>query len=707
MSEQVGLSVSAQFLEQLQKLPVKVHKKVLAFIDKFREDPKAASINYESLGMCKDDRVHSVRFGDDYRGIVVSERAGKEHLLVYVDHHDKAYRWAENKVFDVHPTLGSLQIVDVSEANAAVGAAPTVKVEPEYKGAFGHLQDDVLVALGLPSLLIPSVRQVGGEKDFDLLAPHLPEEVRDPLRWIVLGGSLGEAQELYQQSPEPPKNAEDFKAALDQPDSKRRFVRIRSATELESLLTGPLAKWRVFLHPDQEALVHPKTGYNGPVRVLGGAGTGKTVVAMHRARALAQGLEESAQRVLFTTFSKALAADIQHNLKVLYGGQDPQNIEVVHLHSWAAKYLKTVGINFAIATPVDSQRLWTDDALGIYWDGRFSEAFCKDEWAEVVQAQDIRDEQAYLRASRKGRGGPRLRKADREALWKVFAAYRRALEDAGKMEYADLVRQARKHIESNPGTLPYTSVIVDEAQDFSAEDLKLVRAIVPKGANDLFLVGDAHQRIYGKEVTLSSCGIDIRGRGRRLRVNYRTTHEIRQYAVARLEGVEVDDLDGERDDLKGYTSLLSGPHPTVQWFAHGEDERTAVVARIKELLSDDVAPATVCVAAPTNQLLDEVYKAALADAGIPTLRIKGQDSVPMGKGVRLCTMHRAKGLEFPHVLVAGLGDTRFPHPIDDELHDDPRSVKQHEDHQRRLLFVSTTRARDTLWVSGWGRRQLL
>jgi superfamily I DNA/RNA helicase len=246
-------------------------------------------------------------------------------------------------------------------------------------------------------------------------------------------------------------------------------------------------------------------------------------------------------------------------------------------------------------------------------------------------------------------------------------------------------------------------VIVDETQDLGPEELRLIRALAPPGSNDLYLVGDAHQRLYAAPVSMASCGIDVRGRSRKLRVNYRTTHEIRQWAVAMLKGLTVDNLDGEVDDLRGYVSRLSGPMPEVLWAKNTTDEQAQVIARLKDRLSKGAPADGLCVIAPRNENLD-AYEAALAAAGLASVRVTG-DGVPQDKGkVRLCTMHRAKGLEFLHVCIAGLGDDRFPRPIDAGLSDDPVAVAREQQVQRSLIFVAATRARETLTVSGWGVR---
>jgi superfamily I DNA/RNA helicase len=238
---------------------------------------------------------------------------------------------------------------------------------------------------------------------------------------------------------------------------------------------------------------------------------------------------------------------------------------------------------------------------------------------------------------------------------------------------------------------------VDESQDFHAEEWRLLRAMIPPGSNDLFLVGDAHQRIYGQKVALKACGINVQGRASRLRINYRTTEENRAWAMAMLEGVEIDDLDGEREDETGYKSLLTGPKPEVHHFETRPAELEYVGQRIKELVGSH-PPEHVCIVARSNKLLKDDYQPMLNSLSIPSTLL---DQRREGAGVRLATMHRVKGLEFPVVMLAGINARYMPlqrNPKDD----DPIAASDHEARERSLLFVAATRARDLLIVTNWG-----
>ncbi|HET9954203.1 MAG TPA: 3'-5' exonuclease, partial [Polyangiaceae bacterium] len=468
--------------------------------------------------------------------------------------------------------------------------------------------------------------------------------------------------------------------------------------DLAEILNAPLAQWRIFLHPSQSKLVNLKA--SGATRVLGSAGTGKTVVAMHRARFLAKEHCPPGKKILFTTFTKNLAADIQ-SLMTSLCAKELEQIEVTHLHGWAAALLQSRGIKVRV-NPDELKKGW-DDAYALDTENRFPQEFYETEWAEVVQAQGILEEAEYLRARRAGRG-TRLSREQRKQVWEVLAGYRRYLQSRGLMDPADTIREARLLIEAGKVPSRYAAVVADEVQDFSESELRLLRSMLPEGPNDLFLVGDAHQRIYGHKASLSRVGINVRGmRSRRLRLNYRTTQSIRNWSVAILRGMAVDDLDEGTDDaLKGYHSLRQGEAPRVQPFATEQEEAEFIVQTLRDWTADtEHKLSDVCLVARRNVELDNRYGPLLREAGFPVQLIK-TDEARLGDGIRLATMHRVKGLEFPRVLIAGVHAGNVP--LLRKSYADETARRDALDSERRLLFVAATRARDELVVTGFGRR---
>ncbi|HAJ36362.1 MAG TPA: DNA helicase [Chloroflexi bacterium] len=685
------LYLAESFLEALDRLPQDQRKKVRDFLGKFCADPTAASINYEPIHDTRDDRVRTVRIDRTYRAVVLHPRTGADYVLVWVDHHDAAMAWAKRKSFAVNPVTGAMQVIDTEFVASLAERQPPATPKPldAYK-PFELISDADLLRTGVPAVLLPAVRAIADLDDLAAIQHYLPAEAYEALFWIAaeqcsVDQALEHAGVTLTQTA-----ADDLTTALAHPDSRRRFHLVDSVAELQEILDAPLEKWRIFLHPSQARLV--ARHFNGPARVLGGAGTGKTVVAMHRARRLARDVFTAPDdRILFTTFTRNLAANIRHNLRNLCGAEFDR-IEVTHFHALAVRLLERAGQQVHVLDDATAAQLWRNAVEQVGATG-FTEAFLKQEWAAVVQAQGITERREYLQASRQGQSTP-LNRSQRAAIWPIFAHYRAALDAHNWLEWPDVIRQARRLLATQPLHLPYRAAIVDETQDLHAEELRLVRALIPEGPNDLFFVGDAHQRIYGQPVVMAHCGIAIRGRSARLRINYRTTEQIRRWATALLADIAVDDLDGGQDEPHGYRSLLSGPPPTVRVFATQAEEAAYLIDEVRALCETS-APERICIVTRTHRQVRETYMPMLREAGLPYLILEADAPDDIGSGVRLATMHRVKGLEFEHVLIAGLNDGVMP---------PPGTVTEAELlRERCLLHVAASRARETLTVTAWGR----
>jgi superfamily I DNA/RNA helicase len=445
---------------------------------------------------------------------------------------------------------------------------------------------------------------------------------------------------------------------------------------------------------------------NGPVRVLGGADTGKTVVAMHRAKFLAeQVFNHPGNKILFTTFTRNLAEDIDANLAKICAIEVKRRIRVVNLDAWVSEFLKKHGYDYnLLASSAQAKAYWQEAMLVAPGNLALPQSFYEQEWEHVIQAQGISKEAEYLRASRIGRG-QRLSRQERRAIWPVFEEYRAILNRHHVKEFVDAIRDVRILLETRTGIAEYQAVIVDEAQDMSAAAFKLLRQIIPPAPerkNDLFIVGDAHQRIYAHRVVLGRCGIDIRGRSHKLRLNYRTTDEIRKWAVALLENCEIDDRDGGRDDNKGYRSLLHGGFPEVRKLPTFEEEVEVTRESIRQLEAEDIPRSSICVVARTQGLLEQ-YKSALNAKDIRHCRIQHQVSDdPSKPDLRTATMHRVKGLEFDAMIIAGINDGIVPLTAATTEVDSDYAHIEFEIKERSLLYVAATRARRHVLITCHG-----
>jgi superfamily I DNA/RNA helicase len=696
----VKVAVSDQFLEAFSQVPRNKQKKVRRFMTKFRQNPRLPGINYETIEGAKDPKLRSVRIDQSYRGIVMAPDEGNVYMLLWVDTHDDAYQWARNRIVQIHPDTGSLQVIPMEEGEMPISNGETADTDGEEDATdlFAEHRDRELIRLGVPEELMPLVRSIRTEEQLDDLQQYLPEEAYEALFLLAAGYTQREVDnELAYSRSEDEVDTDDYATALQRPNSKRRFAVVEDDEELERMLEAPLEKWRVFLHPTQRQLVTMHA--NGPVRVLGGAGTGKTVVAMHRAAWLAENFfTEPEDRLLFTTFTRNLAADIEKNLRLIGSADVLDRIEVMNLDRWLSSFLESQGYEYTIDYRGQAEDLW-EKALMLSPEGR-DRRFLRNEWEQVIQPNGIRSETEYMRVSRVGRGTP-LRRSERAKLWPVFDEYQSLLDEHMLRERPGALRDARLILEEEGDILPFSAVLVDEAQDMGKQAFKLIRQMIPGGdqENDLFIVGDAHQRIYERQVVLSHCGINIVGRGYKLRVNYRTTEENRRWAVGLLEGTEYDDLDGGVDNQEVYKSLMRGEEPRVEAFDSFQAEAEAIAEYLRKKSEEGEPLRDTCIIARTKSLLDN-YVGALkaADLGTYVIR-KDRAEDRSAPGVRLATMHRAKGLEFERVIIAGVSEGTVPLGRALSSAEDDATWKQIRKQERSLLYVSATRAKREVLVT--------
>lgn len=685
------IAMSDDFLKSFAAVPRSHQLAVLAFVAKFRQNPMATGINYERIRDAADPNMRSVRINDNMRGIVLKPDVGNVYCLLWVDQHDDAYHWARRHKVAVHPDVGSIQVYAVQEAETSLSEAKEASRVP---GLFDALKDREIRRLGVPDDMLATVRAITSESDLEALERQLPDEAFEGLYLFAAGESL--EQILADQAAPSGVDTADFSAALERDSSRRHFVVLTDDSDLEALLAAPLERWRVFLHPSQRKLV--ERDWNGPVKVTGGAGTGKTVVAMHRAARLARQYSAlPGKPVVFTTFTKTLAEDIRQHLAQLCTPQELEKIQVVNLDQWATGLLRRFGYpHNLLYSETDRRRYWQAAMSALPVSIDLPLTFLRAEYERVVLPQGCETAEDYMRARRVGRGG-QLSRAVRKAIWPVFAEYRAQLHASNQREPEEAFREACQLLRREKPELGIRSMVVDEAQDISSAAYELIRAAVEPGANDLFIVGDAHQRIYRHKVTLSRVGIEVRGRSRSLKVNYRTTDEIRQWACAQLEDCEVDDLDGNMDSLRGYRSLTHGDAPDVLESSSLQEDIAHIQAILKQLQDDGMEARQICVTARTNDDVDNLAR-ALQQEGVTCLKLDNSTADDSAlPGVRLATMHRIKGLEFSVVIIAGYkGASNYAEQFSRD--EDAGVTEDTETSERCLLHVAATRAKRNLFL---------
>ncbi|GAA6159161.1 ATP-dependent helicase [Ruegeria sp. HU-ET01832] len=699
-------------MKSLRKLPDKVSLRFMDMMTRYMSAPESNGLNLETVEGSKDSSIKSLRVDQGYRAIAFE--LGRDIMFVHVGEHDKAYRWATGRRVKLDPATNRVRIIQEIDAETETQTAAA------QLGLFDGFADKKLRALGIPDEELPAIRKITSFEELET-----DEDKFDPLSYQVLYALAAgySEEEVYAMTGVVEGGTEEanqgdgdvsFDKLIETDESRQTIFIPESEAELRRVFEEGLEGWRVFLHPEQRKLAY--RDYNGPAMVRGGAGTGKTVVAMHRAKHLADQIAADPRRVgekvLFTTFTTSLVQDILNNLRTLcpeHLDSKPARIEVINLDRWVSQFLrrKDFGRQVAYSSEARNQleEIWGEVFEVHELPENLNEDFAKAEWVQVVQAKGLTDKRAYLKVSRAGRGTS-LDRRKRATLWDIFSDYRARVVSAGLAEADDAYREAAELLLSEAPNLPYAAVVVDEAQDMGEQAFKLIRAIVPEKTtgdkNTIFIVGDAHQRIYARRASMSACGINIRGRSRRLRLNYRTTQEIRAWAVSILEGVSVDDLDEGTDTLKGYVSLLKGPNPELSSYPSEIEELTGLADWVSKVISSGTAPEDIGILCNRRKDIARVED-ALHRIEVQTLELKAGEADSRDKpGVRITTMHRAKGLEFFAVAIPFMSKSAFPPKIAIESAVDDADLHDIINQYRSLLHVAATRAKKELRVSWSG-----
>lgn len=691
------LVLARTFLPDYAKLEKPVRTKVDELFAKFRE-ATFSGLHLEKHTGAADPRARTIRVDQQYRGIVVSPDEGDVYILARVLNHPDSDEWMARNKFSVNEMTGALEVADVVgiEGTREVFQDAPTPVEPSL---FEGIRPATLVALGVDEKLLPVLVKMTTLEEVEALTQFLPEGQADILISLALGSTPEEAWADLMANEKPAEvDTEDLAAAAARPVSTSMFYVVQGEDELIDMLNRPFELWRTFLHPSQRRYV--AKDFNGPARVTGGAGTGKTVIAMHRARELATRLTEAhpgttTDQVLFTTYTTSLADELAATMASFAKPDVANRIEILNVDKLAYRIVHdATGRRPRVISGSELESLWEDvaDELGT----GYTKEFLQQEWEQVVLGQGIRSQSDYFTVARSGRG-IRLDRRARARVWKAVEELTNRLIGEGKVTFLQLADLAAAHLEART-VKPYAHVIVDEAQDLHPAQWLMLRAAVAPGPNDLFIVGDTHQRIYDNRVSLSKLGIEIRGRSAKLKINYRTTHEILDWSLRLLTGETFDDLDGGTDTLAGYRSTFHGTRPELVGYRTTGEEIDGLVVAVKAWAAANVDPGDIGVAARTRHALDLAEK-SLRAAGIPArLLAEAREDGHVAIG----TMHRMKGMEFRAVAVIDASEARLPGWVTQESVDELQH-RQDLQRERCLAYVACTRARDILRVSWTGK----
>jgi len=543
------------------------------------------------------------------------------------------------------------------------------------------MTEEKLLKYGVPEEWLDDVKKADEDALFEI-ALHLPKEAAEALLNIAVG-----------VTPEPAVVTSAEKDPFEHPDAKRRFRIMESTEELANALDFPWEKWAVFLHPSQRDTV--TATFNGPARVAGSAGTGKTVVALHRAAHLAK--EHREARLLVTTFSQPLARALNTKLRYLIGNLPGvyERIEVYSIADVAARLCRSRLAAPKLASEQTVRNLLQAASADIEELSRFSEHFIWTEWKDVVDAWQLASWEEYRDVKRIGRK-KRLPEQKRKALWSVFEKVRSELAQQDLLTIPGMFRRITEQLIQEGGG-PYDFVIVDEAQDMGVPQLRFLAALTASRPDALFFAGDLGQRIFQPPFSWKSLGVDVRGRSRTLRINYRTSHQIRTRAD-RLLPAELSDVDGTLETRRGTISAFNGPTPGVAIYESSEAEISGVANWLTACVADGTKPEEIAVFVRSPRQLERATKA------IETARLKASalDGTlePVRGTVSVMTMHLAKGLEFRTVAVMACDDGVLPLNERIVAVGDDVDLEEVYNTERHLLYVACTRARDHLQVSG-------
>lgn len=678
----MNFRIANSFNDSLAKLNGEEQKASKITVYDLQQNPANPGMSFHKLDRAKDKCFWSVRVTRDIRIIV--HKTDDSLLICYVGHHDNAYDWAARRKLTAHPKTGAAQIVVIRETVQEILVPVYVeeeqtKTEKEKPSLFSHYSEEELLDYGVPEEWLNDVKTANEDSILEI-ADLLPEEAAEAVLELATGGT-----------PTPPTLLPASTDPFEHPDAQRRFRVMSNIEELEQALEYPWEKWTVFLHPVQRELV--ERSYNGPARACGSAGTGKTIVALHRAVFLLRKNPEA--RVLLTTFSDTLAQALRIKLRRLISNQPQlgERIDVEAIQSVGKRlYERNVGsVNIAQSNVV-SEIL--QEKASQAEDNSFSQSFLLTEWEQVVDAWQIDSWEAYRDVRRLGRK-TRLTEIKRKQLWEIFEAVRSELDKRNLVTESSIFTVLSDKLKASKHPV-YEFAVIDEAQDVSVSQLRFLSALGGNRPESLFFSGDLGQRIFQQPFSWKSLGVDIRGRSKTLRINYRTSHQIRMQAD-RLLDPEISDVDGNSENRRDTISVFNGPKPAIEILDSEEDEIARVSEWLKSCSSEGIVPNEIGVFVRSEAEIErakDAIEAANLEANVILEKVESKTGA-----ITLSTMHLAKGLEFRAVAVMACDEEVIPSQSRIEQIGDPADLEDVYNTERQLLYVACTRARDHLLIT--------
>ena len=686
------LFLSDTCYEPLFALPKKIQTKVVNFQRKFRECTTANGMHLEPIAQFNDASMRTARIDDNYRAVIglIDDNA----YLLYVGTHENAYNWGIRKKLVWNDHTQACQLVTVHQISETV--VKTEESESKETYPYANVLEEQWLKIGVPEELISQVKLIKSLDDLELLEEYLPTDAFENIYNLLDGENIDDI--IAEIEDGQVKENED---QLLSNNNKRRFVELTDDDALQRILDNDMDKWQLFLHPSQQKLVD--ADYKGTMKVSGGAGTGKTVAALHRLKHLSGNPEA---KILFTTYTRTLRENLEELVKKMGINRSRctlSNIDQVLIETARQYNIKDGYKILDYSGDEESLKLWREVLETEVTE--FDEKFLYDEYIDVIIYFGNTDVKSYMMQQRVGRTKALSRK-QRIEIWRLVEKYIELKQERKVVDRLELFNETTKYLNDN-NIRPYTNVIADEFQDFSNPELKFLRALVAEGRNDLFLTGDPMQRIYsGRKINFGAAGINVRGvRSRRLKINYRTTEPIKKVAVSVIKGITFEDMDGGTESMNGYVSLIhGGEKPIYKIVGNATDEVTQTAEWVNECINNQINANDICIAAPSMGLMKEL-QSYLHTNGIAYKVLKGMSKQGASNGISLCTLHSLKGLEFKVVVLIGINERNIPSKVTEGYPFtgmDALDKKEFLSSKRSLLYVAITRARQLVYIVGYG-----
>ena len=686
------LFLSDTCYEPLFALPKKIQTKVVNFQRKFRECTTANGMHLEPIAQFNDASMRTARIDDNYRAVIglIDDNA----YLLYVGTHENAYNWGIRKKLVWNDHTQACQLVTVHQISETV--VKTEESESKDTYPYANILEEQWLKIGVPEELVAQVSLIKSLDDLELLEEYLPTDAFENIYNLLDGENIEDIIAEIEDG-----QAKENEDQLLSNNNKRRFVELTDDDALQRILDNDMDKWQLFLHPSQQKLVD--ADYKGTMKVSGGAGTGKTVAALHRLKYLSGNSEA---KILFTTYTRTLRENLEELVKKMGINRSRctlSNIDQVLIETARQYNIKDGYKILDYSGDEESLKLWREVLETEVTE--FDEKFLYDEYIDVIVYFGNTDVKSYMMQQRVGRTKALSRK-QRIEIWKLVEKYIELKLERKVVDRLELFNETTRYLNDN-NIRPYTNVIADEFQDFSNPELKFLRALVAEGRNDLFLTGDPMQRIYsGRKINFGAAGINVRGvRSRRLKINYRTTEPIKKVAVSVIKGLTFEDMDGGTESMNGYVSLIhGGEKPIYKIVGNATDEVTQTVEWVNECINNQIKANDICIAAPSMGLMKEL-QSYLHTNGIAYKVLKGTSKQGASDGISLCTLHSLKGLEFKVVVLIGINERNIPSKVTEGYPFtgmDALDKKEFLSSKRSLLYVAITRARQLVYMVGYG-----